>query len=457
MSILRAPYRAADLRRLLQPASVALVGASADPRSLGGRALANLRGFGGRLHLVNPRRSEIDGRPCRPSVADLPEPPDCVVLAIPMEQTEAVLLQCAAAGAGAAVVFASGYAETGTPEGQQAQQRLAAIATATGLRLVGPNCVGVANRGLGLQAAFAGFPAHEDAPGRRIGLVSQSGALGLALSQAAERGVCFSHVLSCGNSCDVDVADFVMALAEDPGCDAIALGFEGLQEPARLAPALQFAVVRGRPVAFCPVGISAAGREAVRFHTATLAADLASLRGLRVAAIESLVEAAVLLAKAGRPVAPGVAVLSASGGTGILAVDAAASAGVVTPQPGPATVQRLRAALPAFAAARNPCDATAQATRHPESMLAAADALLADECFGALVVPWGRSQDPAVLDGIAELAAQHGKPACIVWTPQFPLVDVFRRIEASPSLVLFQSMRGCFDALAGWMAPITPG
>lgn len=448
----------AALDRLLRPATVALVGASANPRSLGGRTLANLAGFPGRLYLVNPHQSDINGQPCHPDIASLPEPIDCVVLAIPAEGVEQVVHQCARAGAGAVVVLASGYSETGTEKGTAAQARLVVLAAEAGMRVVGPNCVGVANQVAGLHAAFAEFPRSGRVQGCRIGLVSQSGALALAMSQSAEHGVSFSQVLTCGNSCDVDVADYVAFLAEEPQCDAIALAFEGLADLRRLQQALALATGNGKRVALCKVGTSEAGRAAIRYHTATEPGDPALLDALRgvpgvvvVERIEALVETAAFLAKAPAAVrANGVAVLSGSGGTAILAVDAAARAGVPTPQPGTETTQRLVAALPAFASARNPCDATAQATRNPESVLACAEALLADPAYGALVLPWGRSQTPTLLPQLGALGVRHGKPVCVVWMSQLLETAATTETERDPTLALFRSLDHCFGALAAW-------
>lgn len=485
-SPLGTPAAPPSLERLLRPASLALVGASANPQSLGGRTLANLRHWRGTLHLVNPGHAQIDGRLCHPSIASLPEAVDCAVLAVPAAQVEETVRQCAAAGVGAVIIFASGYAETGQAQDRAAQQRLVLLAAQAGMRLVGPNCVGVASHRGRLHAAFAEFPpltgpadgaacadgssssssdepdgaASAAPPGqqqRRIALVSQSGAVALALAQAAARAVALSHVLTCGNSADVDVADYVAWLADDPACDAIALAYEGLRDPARLPQALRLAAARGKPVALCKLGSSTAGRAAVRFHTATdptpdMPADAALPGVVQVGAIERLIETASFLSKAGAAGVPAVAVLSGSGGTGILAVDAAERAGVPTPQPQPATCERLRACLPSFAAARNPCDVTAQATRHPASMVEAARALLADPGFGALVVPWGRSQGAQLLPAYGALARASGKPVCVVWMSQLPHLEFFSAVEQDGALALFFSLDACFAALAAWFA-----
>jgi len=174
---------------------------------------------------------------------------------------------------------------------------------------------------------------------------------------------------------------------------------------------------------------------------------------VEVPRIETLVETAVFLAKSPRPGTRSVAVLTGSGGTGILAMDAACRAGMRTPQPSDATQARLRTALPAFASPRNPCDATAQATRNPQSVLAAAEALLADETFGALVLPWGRSQAPALLPEISALGRRHGKPVGIVWMSPACHSDTLRLIESDPTLSLFHSLDACMHALSASALP----
>ncbi len=450
----RPPFRPRDLARLLVPASVALVGASSNPAALGGRTLANLAGFPGRLYPVNPRYPELAGRTCYPSVAALPEAPDCVVLAVPRDTVESVALECGERGAGALIVLASGYAETGSHDDSAAQAKLASIAEHYGMRLVGPNCVGVASRPAGLHAAFAEFPPSTLVEGARVGLVAQSGALGLGLSHAAERGASVSHVLTCGNSADVDVADYVAYLAEDDHCDAIALAFEGMASGARLQGAAQRALANGKRIAACKLGISPAGIAAARFHTATDTGDpkvwhaLFSGSGiLEVTRIETLMETAAFLAKWPERPASGVAIISGSGGTGILAADAAARHGVATPQPGPDTALRLRDAIPEFGSPRNPCDATAQATRNPESLRLCADAMLADPAYGALVIPWGRAQPPELAEALGELARRHHKPVCVVWMSQRQDSPVADTIERRPALALFRSLDACFDAL----------
>ena len=456
------PYDRWQLARLIAPASIAVVGASERQGALGQRTMANLAQFGGRLLPVNPRVHSVAGRTAYASLAALPEPPDCVVIALPSAEVEATLLQAASAGAGSAIIFASGFAETGSPEGRARQQRISEIAATSGMRVVGPNTAGLANF---VSGAHAGFPEFPHAFVRRAGAIaiaSQSGALGLALAQAAEHGASITHVLTAGNSADVDVADYVSYLAEEPDAGAIALAFEGLAEPERLAVAARRARDANKAVVAFKLARSEAGREAALSHTGCEAGAATEYEALfraagivEVSGIERLVETASFFAKAARlrVSAPGhvrVAILSSSGGTGIIAADTASDCGVALPQPQGATLAALRDTIPSFGAARNPCDATAQATSNPESLGRCAEALLGDPGFDALVMPVGRASLSSQFEILSDTGLRHGKPVCLVWVSQWLEGPGAREAEQLPGLSLFRSMGSCFAALAAW-------
>lgn len=451
-------YAPGALAPLMRPRSIAIVGASDRPGSLGARALANLAGYEGIVFPISERLSEIGGRRCYPRLSALPEAPDCVVLAIPAAAIETVLAECAAAGARAAVVFASGYAEIQTAEGIAAQAALSRIARAADMRLIGPNTTGFANLVTGAHCGFAEFP-HGYRPSRgAIALVSQSGAMGLGLSQAAEHGVSISHVLTAGNSADVDVADFLAALAAEPEVRAVALAFEGVASPERLEEAARAVIAAGKPVVAIKLGRSAAGAAAARWHTASDAGDAAdwsdlfARRGIaEVTDLGRLIETATFLAKTAdlpRPAAaPSVAILSSSGGMGILAADAAARHGIATPQPSDGAARALAAHLPSFGSPRNPCDATAQATSNPESLVRCADALLADPRFDALVLPWGKAWVSPCFDALSGVAAARAKPLCLVWMSQWLEGPGAIEAERLEHVSVFRSLDGCMAAL----------
>ena len=360
-------YRRAQLERLLNPSSIAIVGASERAGAFGERTQRNLAGFAGRLHLVNARYDRLGGLPCHPSVAALPEAPDLAVIATPMEAVEGVVRDCVAAGVGAAVIYAAGFAETGRPERVALQNRIAGTAREGGLRLVGPNCIGMLDYASGATISFAAVPRPARPPGTAtVGIVSQSGNLGFAMAQGVERGVAVGRVLACGNSADVDVADCVAALAEDPACAAIACLFEGMADPTRLMEAAEIAWAADKPLVVHKLATGEGGAAAALSHTGSLAGSDAAYRAAfeRAGAVlvenyEALLETAAFLAKAPPPRADGVAVVSTSGGAAIMAADKAEPRGVALPQPGAEAQAVLDARIPEFGSARNPLDITA--------------------------------------------------------------------------------------------------
>lgn len=455
----RGLYRHSDLRRLVAPASIAIVGASAREGSFGLRLLRNLGNYLGRLHLVNSRYERIEGLPCHPSLSALPEVPDCVVVAAPREQVEAVIEECGRLGVGGVIVFASGFAETGKPDRAAEQARIVEIARNAGVRLVGPNCLGVLNYSLGAIVTFAATAVIDAPRPLSIGLVSQSGALGFAFGQAIEHGVSFSHVLTAGNSADVDVADFIAYLAEDDACTAIACLFEGMAEPMRLIEAAGIARRHGKPVIVYKIATGEQGAAAALSHTGSLAGSHRTYRAafehagiVLVEDFNALVETASFFAKAPRPVASGVAVASTSGGAAIMAADEAESRGIELPQPAEACRAVLADAIPEFGSARNPCDITAQVISDPMSFRRVAEALMADPAYGTLVVPFAYAYDIATprIGVLDELARRHGKIACIVWLTQWIEGPGSTIAEQSDRVALFRSMGACFEALKKW-------
>ena len=316
-------YRHAELLRLFDPRTIALVGASPNPGSAAYLAMLNLRSFGGMVYPVNARHEQIDGKPCYRSLSALPHVPDCVVIAVGREAVEGIIEECAEIGVGGAVIFAAGYAETGKPDRTEQQARIASIARQRGLRVAGPNCVGLLNHASGLAMSFTPSLVLASGTAGAIGLVSQSGGVGNGLTQALHRGIALSHTLSTGNSCDVDCADCISYLAEDPRCKAIALVFEGVASTARLMEAGALAWANDKPLVIFKMGRAALGAEAALSHSGFVAgSNVAYMAAFeRIGAIvvdryEALIETAAFFAKAPPPKtqASGVAVVSASGG-----------------------------------------------------------------------------------------------------------------------------------------------
>ncbi|WP_147426005.1 CoA-binding protein, partial [Teichococcus wenyumeiae] len=448
----------AALRRLLHPGSIAVVGASTRAGAFGARVLENLEGFTGEIWPVNPRYETLGGRRCYPSLAALPAAPDCVAIAAPREGVVAVLEDCIAQGAGGAVVFAAGYAETGLPDRVAEQEAVAALAGR--LPLLGPNCLGFGNFLLGAGVTFSAGPKPVVPRGRAIGIVSQSGALGFALAQAVERGVAVSHVLTSGNAAGLDTADLVAYLADEPGCSAIACVLEGLAEPRRLLAAAARAARAGKPLLVHKMASGEGGAAAALSHTGAVAgghavwrAALAEAGAILVDDFSALAEMAAFFAKA--PAVPrgaGVAVVSTSGGAGILAADAAERHHVSLPQPEAAAAAVLAARIPEYGSTRNPCDLTAQVLNDAEALLACTDALASDPGYGALLYPntHGYAFSANRIPVMAGIAARHGRFLCVPWLAERREGDVLRAAEAVQDAAIFSSMEHCFAALAAW-------
>ena len=457
----RAVYRHGEMGRLFDPASIAVIGASPRAGSFADRTIQALKDYTGRLYLVNARYEKIGERACFPSVAALPEAPDCCIVVAAKDAVEEIATDCAKAGVGGIMIYASGFSETGRDADIAAQQRLAQIGRDAGMRIVGPNCIGMLNFRTKAGVTFMIPPPMERPLPHAVGLVSQSGALGFSLAQAVMRGVSVSHLLTTGNSSDVDVADCVSFLADDPNCAAIGCVFEGMPDPMRFIQAAEVADRANKPLVVFKLGTGEAGAAAAMSHTGSLAGENAAYMAAfeRAGAIvvkdfEALVETASFLAKAPPPQARGVAVVAVSGGAAIMSADKAEAHGIPLPQPTAPVREILESRIPDFGSARNPCDVTAQVANDPESLTACAGAMLGEEHYGALIYAQIYSTElsakrPGELAAIAEKA---GKPICVVWTTEWLEGFGSKEAEQNPRIGLFRSMDRCFAALGHWQA-----
>jgi acyl-CoA synthetase (NDP forming) len=455
----RPVYRHAELDRVLNPASVAIVGASPKSGSFGERVLANLAGFEGKVYLVNSKYDKIGDRRCYQSIACLPENPDCVAVVAPRDAVEEIVVEAAGLKVGGVILYASGYAETRLADRIELQRRLRNIGLESGLKIIGPNCLGIANYCRRARITFSEYPPLREMRGMSIGIASQSGALSQALAQAVECGVPVSHVFSAGNQADVDVADLVSYLADEPSCHAIACGFEGMAHPRRLLEAAQIAWRNGKPLLISKIATGALGAEAAISHTGSLAGSDSAYRAaferggaIVVEEFEGLMEAAAFFAKAPPPKARGIAVIAASGGAAIMAADKAELHGISLPQPSDAVRRILEANIPDFGSARNPCDVTGQVVNNPLSMPACSDALLSDAAYGALVMPQTLVFE-TYKTRLASLAGQsrhYGKITCSVLISAWLQGPGTLEAEMDPHIALFRSMDRCFRTLASW-------
>ncbi|HUA49003.1 MAG TPA: acetate--CoA ligase family protein [Solirubrobacteraceae bacterium] len=354
-----------DLTRLLRPRSVAVVGATDRPGSYGGQTLLNLDavGFAGPVWGVNPGRTEVLGRPCVPTVSDLPEPVDAVVVAIPAAGVPAAIDAAGARGCGGAVVFSAGFAEV--PEGVALQAQLLDAAERHQLPVCGPNCNGIV--AMHAPVALWGDALAPREPGA-VALISQSGNVAVN-ALATRRGLRFHTVIASGNQAVLGAADYLSTLAADPAVGAIALYLEDDGGP-RLCEGLAACAQTGVRVAVLKVGSSPAGARAAAAHSAALAGDQRIFRALVEEAgavwahdVHELLEVVKTLAvPARRPAVSrpgGLAIMTCSGGDSAQGADEAARLGLELPPLAPATRAHLRDVLPSAATVGNPLDYTA--------------------------------------------------------------------------------------------------
>lgn len=346
-----------SVRQILHPTSVAIVGASESIEKWGGRLLAYMKRHrhGGPLYPINARAKELMGMPAYPSLRDCPGPVDLAILLVPREHVSAAVDDCIAHGVGCALCITAGFAETG-PQGRADEEALVARARAAGLRLIGPNCMGLMNTHHNLCATTGMVMGSvERLPAGGIGLASQSGALmGAMISRGVDIGVGFSSTISVGNQCDLDLNDFFEYLIDDPKTDIVCLYMEAVKDARRFTALLERAAARGKPVCITKSGRSEAGAQAAASHTASLAgawpAFEATCRRWGVYLFETiydLLHGAQQLQHGKRATSTGVAVISGSGGGGALLADALEDHGLSLPALSAATRAALDPVLPA--------------------------------------------------------------------------------------------------------------
>ena len=378
------------LSPLLAPRSVAIVGASPRENTLGNNVVVNLRRFGyaGRIFPVHPSAPEVAGLPAYPALAELPEPAECAVLAVPADKIAAALEEGAAHGLRAAVVFASGFAELGE-EGRARQRELQELCARTGIVLCGPNCLGLVNVHKRVSLYSSGIPEGMREGG--LAIVSHSGSACIALSTLGRFGI--SYLVSVGNAAVLDIPDYLQYLADDSETKAVALFIETLRDPAGFARAMRAMHAAGKPVIALKVGRSAKGAAASAAHTGSLAGNWdayqAYFRRHGVIAVDDFDELAELVELALKvrvpPQGNGVAVIAVSGGETSLVADLAERAGIDLPELAPETVARLRTVLPAFGSIGNPLDTTDRGVYDAQNVYSGSVRALADDPSVSLV------------------------------------------------------------------------
>src|SRR5512136_1431371 len=405
------------LEAFTQPKGVAVVGASPSPGKLGHAVLQNViqYGYTGHIYPINPTAREILGLPAYPSVLDIPGPVDLAVVLVPAKAVPGVLDECGRKGIGGAVVISAGFREVGR-EGRQLEGQLVETARRYGMRVVGPNVLGIIDTVAGLNGSFAaGMPRRG-----HIAFMSQSGALCTSiLDMALGQGTGFSRFYSIGNKADLNEIDFLRAWAEDPETNVIVGYLEGITNGPEFMKVAR-KVTRQKPIVAIKSGTTSAGSRAVSSHTGTLAGserayDAAFKQSglVRAGSVQELFDYAQAFARQPIPDSDAIAVVTNAGGPGIMASDAIERSGMRLASLTPDIQQKLRAALPAAASVVNPIDVLgdAPADRYALGIQAA----LSDPNVGIVLVvltPQTATQIPETARVVGELArnAERKKP-----------------------------------------------
>jgi acetyltransferase len=414
-----------DLQSLLSPRSITILGASADFTRINGRTLKYLldKGYAGAIYPVNPKYERIGPLTCYASIGAVPEPADLAIIAVPARFVAQALRDLGRHGVKSAIVFSSGFAETGDA-GRALEREIVAAAQAARVRLCGPNCLGLINAFDRVMATFGQF-AEGDTPEGPVAFVTQSGAFGTAIAAPARRrGIGLGYFINTGNEGDVDFVAVMRAVLDD---DRITVGagyLEGLKDGRGFMALAERALARGKPLVITKVGRSRAGARAAVSHTGSLAGADAVFAGVihgcgivRARNEEQMLDMVEAFASCTLPAGNGLGLITQSGGAGVLMADCAEALGLTVPILAAATQQSLQKVIPSFGAAGNPVDVTGQFIAEPALLRDAVNIVLSDPQVHLGIV-WLQLMDAHVdtLVGIFdEIKAKAAKPFIVCW------------------------------------------
>ena len=415
-----------DLGRLFRPRGIAIVGASVEPQRIGGQPLRSLTEFGyaGAIYPVNPKYKEIRGLPCYGDVGDVPQPCDVALVAAPTKAVPDVIRNCGRAGIAFAVVLSAGFGELGE-RGREMHMQLDAAIRESGVRVIGPNCVGVLNVH---DKVFCGFGAtfrNVDRPFGSVAIVSQSGGFGTSIIGLAEAaGLGFHYSASTGNEADITTVDVLEWYVEQADVDVVVSYIEGIADGPRFVAVGKRALEVGKPILIWKVGNSETGRRAAESHTATMTGRYELYREafrcggfVEVEDVGELVDASRAFQSGRRPRSKHVAVVTVSGGAGVLLADQCIARGLELPSLSEDTRTKLEGIVPDFGSLRNPIDLTAQGHNVETDFFSETlRVVLADPDIGQVIARGLGVQAEAAekyAAGLAALAAHTDKPLVI--------------------------------------------
>jgi len=457
-------YRGDDLRPLIAPKSVAVIGASERPSSFGARALANavVANLPGPVGAVNPKYDTLQGAPCWRSVADIPGIVDLAIIVVPAASVVESAREIITGGkARSVLIFSSGLGESGE-DGARAEEELAMLAREYGVPVCGPNTVGLLNFVDGCAMSFLSDVDLALEPAGALGIVSQSAGIGVGLSHARQTGLRLSHALLAGNSADINVLDLTAYLLDRPEVRAIALALEGLDDPRGLIEVGEIARAAGKPIVALKTGRSSSAAAVVESHTGSLIGTYELYEAvfeqagiIAVETMEELLELGNFLARVPVAEKSGIGVLTNSGGAAVMAADHADEFAVALPKPAQATIERLAALAPDFASITNPADLTANMSQDWSLLTRAITAFATDPSYAAVVIPVPAPDLSATYaarpQAILDAAAASPLPLCIVWLSAWREAPGVRMLETNENIAVFRSMKRCMLALASWL------
>lgn len=417
-----------SLAGLLNPSSIALVGASDNPTSFGNVVARNLLAdsdFDGSVYLVARHKGTVLGRPTYPSLGELPADVrlDAVLVLVPADEVLGVLEQAAGRGARFAVVFSGGFSEAGAA-GKRLEAAMLGFAIETGMRIYGPNSPGLIRfrprLGLTIQPGFC----DDKLPGS-VGLVAQSGGMGRGVLQSMQRGLGFSYFFSPGNQVDLEVADFLAFLVDDPSTAVVAAVVEGFKSPGRFVAAADAARAAGKPLVILKLGRTEAGRRAALSHTGSLTGSDRAFDAfcrarsvIRVDDVDELVGVCALLRRSTDGAGLPIGIYGMSGGAGVLAVDALSRQGLAVARLGEETRATIAGFTGSYLSVGNPVDVSGLALSRPDTFAGGLRALASDPSVGPVLVllnAWYAGHTERFVEAIVEVARASDKLIVPVW------------------------------------------
>lgn len=455
-----------DVEPLLRPATITIVGASERPESWSARIFHNLRkyGFPGDIYLVNPRHRELYGAPCFPSVAEVAGRVDQLVVIVPGPHVPRIIEEAGKKGCRSAVVFSGGFSETNTPAGEAAEAEMIEAAERHGILIGGPNCLGnVSTRERVLTLAEHAVEAFR-AGG--FALISQSsGLMGGVARYAHSRGLGLSYAIAAGSEANVDAADCLNYLVDDPSTRVLGLILEAIRRPLEFAAACERALAVRKPILVLKIGRSKGGQAAALSHTGALAGSYEAFTAfcrryglIEIKGLDELVDASELFLRCRLPAAGGVAALALSGGARGYLHDLGEEMGIDFPKLAPEVEEQLEKLLGVGAGAGNPLDLGAAGASNPDVQLRCLELLAGDPAIGLVAVQGDLPHNPTFAGRVAghqkmiERSTQLGKPLVFFSRGSYAVSDYGAQFRESCGAPFLQEIRRSFQAISYFMA-----